>query len=432
MNSSAEEFVILLARSGTQAAAAEVLGCTHGTVSRKLKDARKVLGDVRVLELIELYKRDASAGVTLRKPFVMESKACGVCGSPKILQPSGKLRCNSCRNARYRAAHPLPAGEPALSEEDAAVEFVVLLANAGTQAAAAQALSRSQTVVSERLAKARKTLGDEKVKELLLANLRDESFRANLLKPFILNQPICGKCGGERTPLPATGELVCRSCANVRNTEYKARHAERVRSAAADYRERNKEAILRKSREYRAAHPGMAAAYYQANAERIKAAVRAYATANRDKVAAYLAERRRTDPAFIEGARARLRAWKKRNSDKVNADTARRHLRLRQAYVAWADDELIAEAYAIARLRTLVTGIPWEVDHIVPLNSDLVCGLHWEGNLQVIPAVANLAKSNSWWPDMPNPKGPAPAFFESPSCYLVRPTAPSQWPLVSG
>ncbi|KVP16997.1 hypothetical protein WJ84_01615 [Burkholderia ubonensis] len=102
----------------------------------------------------------------------------------------------------------------------------------------------------------------------------------------------------------------------------------------------------------------------------------------------------------------------------MNSDTARRQLRLRQAYPAWANDELIAEAYALARLRTLATGIPWQVDHIVPLNSDLVCGLHWEANLQVIPAVANLAKSNNWWPDMPDAPAAHAAFHEQPSLYL--------------
>lgn len=61
---------------------------------------------------------------------------------------------------------------------------------------------------------------------------------------------------------------------------------------------------------------------------------------------------------------------------------------------------------------------PSEVDHIVPLTSDLGCGLHWEGNLQVIPAAANLAKKNFWWPDMPGDAA-HPTFQEQPSRYTV-------------
>lgn len=72
-------------------------------------------------------------------------------------------------------------------------------------------------------------------------------------------------------------------------------------------------------------------------------------------------------------------------------------------------------------MRTSATAIPWEVDHIVPLNNDLVCGLHCEANLQVIPAIANLSKNNSWWPDMPDAPPESLAFNAAPSLYLASP-----------
>ena len=231
----------------------------------------------------------------------------------------------------------------------------------------------------------------------------------------------CGKCGAEKAPL-SSGELVCRPCANARNQAYKKRHAQRVSAARAEYREKNREALREKGRAYHADNRDKDAAYYQANAERIKTRVRAYREANRERLSEYFRELDQT-PARREQNRARLRAWKKLHPDRVNADTARRQLRLRQAYVAWANDELIAEAYALAQLRTHITGIPWQVDHIVPLNNDLVCGLHCEANLQVIPAVANLAKSNDWWPDMPDAPAHLEAFAARPSQYLVPPRA---------
>lgn len=68
--------------------------------------------------------------------------------------------------------------------------------------------------------------------------------------------------------------------------------------------------------------------------------------------------------------------------------------RLRKATPPWSNRFLLEEAYQLAKLRTEVTGIPWHVDHVIPLRGEDVCGLHVETNLAVVPAVVNIRKGN--------------------------------------
>ena len=75
--------------------------------------------------------------------------------------------------------------------------------------------------------------------------------------------------------------------------------------------------------------------------------------------------------------------------------------RRKQAMPAWANEFFIEEIYDLARLRTKYLGIKHSVDHIVPMTSRLVCGLHVEHNLRVIPHVQNISKLNRHWPGMP-------------------------------
>jgi hypothetical protein len=72
-----------------------------------------------------------------------------------------------------------------------------------------------------------------------------------------------------------------------------------------------------------------------------------------------------------------------------------------KATPAWANKFFITEAYHLAKLREKICGGKWHVDHIVPLKSAIVCGLHVENNLRVIPGAENSVKGNRHWPDMP-------------------------------
>ena len=96
--------------------------------------------------------------------------------------------------------------------------------------------------------------------------------------------------------------------------------------------------------------------------------------------------------------------WASSNKHIRNEGFASRRAAKKNATPAWANKFFMEEAYDLAQRRSkLKTGghAKWHVDHIVPLQSPIVCGLHVEHNLRVIPATENLRKHNKIWPDMP-------------------------------
>lgn len=104
-----------------------------------------------------------------------------------------------------------------------------------------------------------------------------------------------------------------------------------------------------------------------------------------------------------------MREWRQKNIEKVRLAANSPEMRAyrsalrakeKRATPAWANAFFIKEAYELASLRTKMTGVVWHVDHIVPLQSKRVCGLHWEGNFQVITQKENSAKGNRHWPNM--------------------------------
>lgn len=82
-----------------------------------------------------------------------------------------------------------------------------------------------------------------------------------------------------------------------------------------------------------------------------------------------------------------------KNKEDYRFRSAKRRAIKKNATPKWANLESIKEIY-----RNCPEG--YHVDHIIPLQGELVCGLHVENNLQYLTATENLSKGNKFIPGL--------------------------------
>lgn len=129
-------------------------------------------------------------------------------------------------------------------------------------------------------------------------------------------------------------------------------------------------------RRWRLAHPNAYKQWHAENREERLEYLRVYGEAHKDKKAISYA------------------AWARANKALVNALIMKRYASKKRALPKWADLEKIRAFYERAVALTVETGVRHEVDHIYPLQSPVVCGLHCEANLQILTKAENLRKRN--------------------------------------
>lgn len=114
---------------------------------------------------------------------------------------------------------------------------------------------------------------------------------------------------------------------------------------------------------------------------------------NKDKIKLYYEKKARTTKLNEWHSQ-----WRKKNRHIKAAQTALRRTRKKNACPKWLTKEhkkQIQRIYKQSIELTKEKGVCYQVDHIIPLVSDFVCGLHVPWNLQIIPAKENLKKSNT-------------------------------------
>jgi 5-methylcytosine-specific restriction endonuclease McrA len=199
---------------------------------------------------------------------------------------------------------------------------------------------------------------------------------------------ICTKCRVEQ-PLAAFARDAkrrdglqpwCRGCIGVwraanrdrllvaKKADYRA-NSDHYKALGREWRIANAEHKKQQDREWRERNP-----------DRKAANDRAWYEANKDRKIAY-------DAVWAPAYRAA-------NLPRAATRAAKRRAMKFAAMPAWVNQAELKAVYDQCGKMRRETGLPYEVDHIVPLDSEVVCGLHVPWNLRIILGPENRAKSN--------------------------------------
>lgn len=197
----------------------------------------------------------------------------------------------------------------------------------------------------------------------------------------------CG-CTTRATKTRADGKIRCGKCREYLDESRYSKNKERKNKlnntcieCQRQWRILNSEALKQRKKEY-----------YKLNRERLISKGVENARKNKEASNARYARWRERNP---EARRKAARDWVKRNAHYGAAQSTARRAAKVQATPAWAEHEKILLVYKKA------SQLRMDVDHIVPIKSKLVCGLHCWHNLQLLSKVENIRKNNRFWPDMP-------------------------------
>jgi hypothetical protein len=158
----------------------------------------------------------------------------------------------------------------------------------------------------------------------------------------------------------------CKACFNKARKEKYHANPEEWREKIYKYRQEHPDRVKKSKAEY-----------YQRHKDKVDAQITAWREQNKQTVLDY-----------------QKRDYQK-NKPRYFAQAAKRRTLHKRHTPSWYEKELVTSVYQKA------AEYGFAVDHVVPINNPLVCGLHCWANLQLLDPSINKSKGNRHWPDMP-------------------------------
>ena len=192
----------------------------------------------------------------------------------------------------------------------------------------------------------------------------------------------------------------CKPCKSEYNKEYCKNNNVILKAKKKVFRQKNKESIAKYALKWCQENPDYHSKYRKKNEAEKKEYGARYRASHLDMVRAKSLKHYYNNKDAIRIKQAKYR---RENAHTIQASGAKRRADKLQRTPVWADLEAIKQVYADCieiNLAAATAGCSerFSVDHIVPLVSKLVSGLHVEYNLQIITIKENCSKGNRFTP----------------------------------
>ncbi len=190
------------------------------------------------------------------------------------------------------------------------------------------------------------------------------------------NNSHCSHVDGPKLSLDEFGSklgkirAICKKCVSAYNSKRYRINKKYINFITAKYQKDNRKRCTELAANWRINNP-----------DKVKVSKKRWVKENPSKVA-QISERYRSS-----------------NSGKINARNAKYQLAKIQRTPKWLtleDCRRMERKYEMASLMSDFLGVDLHVDHIIPLQGELVSGLHVPENLQILLASDNLGKSNKF------------------------------------